>query len=165
VYVAGLREDIVSSSEQVCRAGRHHRHTTASPHCTRRAAPSHACTPPLLCWTYLRASSARPLTPMMVPHPQVLELLEGGERYRHFGETKMNKNSSRSHTVFRMVVESRSRDCNPDDAQVRALVTKRSVLAVHWWCLVGRSGWLVECARLGGCGGAHGGRGEQGGRR
>jgi len=48
----------------------------------------------------------------------VLELLEGGERHRHFGETKMNKNSSRSHTIFRMVVESRSRDANPDDAQV-----------------------------------------------
>lgn len=34
---------------------------------------------------------------------QVLSLLEEGERFRHFGETKMNKNSSRSHTVFRMV--------------------------------------------------------------
>ena len=64
VYVAGLREDIVSSPEQV------------------------------------------------------MELLEGGERHRHCGETRMNKNSSRSHTVFRMVVESRSRDTNPDDAQV-----------------------------------------------
>lgn len=50
---------------------------------------------------------------------QVLELLDSGERHRHFGETKMNKNSSRSHTIFRMVVESRSRDANPDDAQVR----------------------------------------------
>ena len=49
---------------------------------------------------------------------QVMELLEGGERHRHCGETRMNKNSSRSHTVFRMVVESRSRDINPDDAQV-----------------------------------------------
>lgn len=34
---------------------------------------------------------------------QVLELLEEGERFRHIGETKMNKASSRSHTVFRMV--------------------------------------------------------------
>ena len=40
--------------------------------------------------------------------PQVLSLLEEGERHRHVGETKMNKNSSRSHTIFRMVVESRS---------------------------------------------------------
>ena len=49
VYVAGLREDIVTSAEHV------------------------------------------------------LELLEEGERSRHTGETKMNKSSSRSHTVFRMV--------------------------------------------------------------
>ena len=34
---------------------------------------------------------------------QVLELLAGGEAHRHFGETKMNVNSSRSHTLFRMV--------------------------------------------------------------
>ncbi len=33
----------------------------------------------------------------------VLALLEQGECARHVGETKMNKNSSRSHTVFRMV--------------------------------------------------------------
>ena len=39
---------------------------------------------------------------------QVLELLEKGELHRHVGETKMNKNSSRSHTIFRMVIESRS---------------------------------------------------------
>ncbi|KFM22412.1 Centromere-associated protein E [Auxenochlorella protothecoides] len=38
----------------------------------------------------------------------VLALLEEGERHRHVGETKMNKTSSRSHTIFRMVVESRS---------------------------------------------------------
>ncbi|KAK2080136.1 hypothetical protein QBZ16_002532 [Prototheca wickerhamii] len=37
-----------------------------------------------------------------------MPLLEEGERHRHVGETKMNKNSSRSHTIFRMVVESRS---------------------------------------------------------
>jgi centromeric protein E len=33
----------------------------------------------------------------------VLQLLEEGELARHTGETKMNKNSSRSHTIFRMV--------------------------------------------------------------
>lgn len=36
----------------------------------------------------------------------------------------MNKNSSRSHTIFRMVVESRSRDANPDDAQVGEALVK-----------------------------------------
>ena len=39
---------------------------------------------------------------------QVLDLLAEGESHRHVGETKMNKNSSRSHTIFRMVIESRS---------------------------------------------------------
>lgn len=33
----------------------------------------------------------------------VLQLLEDGERSRHVGETRMNKNSSRSHSIFRMV--------------------------------------------------------------
>ena len=33
----------------------------------------------------------------------VLQLLAGGEAHRHFGETKMNVKSSRSHTIFRMV--------------------------------------------------------------
>ncbi len=33
----------------------------------------------------------------------VLQLLEAGERSRHVGETRMNKNSSRSHSIFRMV--------------------------------------------------------------
>ena len=33
----------------------------------------------------------------------VLALLEAGEAARHTGETRMNKASSRSHTIFRMV--------------------------------------------------------------
>ena len=33
----------------------------------------------------------------------VLQLLEEGDRLRHVGETKMNKGSSRSHSIFRMV--------------------------------------------------------------
>lgn len=39
-----------------------------------------------------------------VTSPQdVLTLLAHGEAHRHFGETKMNTKSSRSHTIFRMV--------------------------------------------------------------
>lgn len=38
---------------------------------------------------------------------QVLELLEMGEANRHFGATNMNLHSSRSHTLFKMVFESR----------------------------------------------------------
>ncbi|XP_073292654.1 kinesin-like protein KIN-7O isoform X2 [Primulina huaijiensis] len=37
----------------------------------------------------------------------VLELMEFGESHRHIGETNMNVYSSRSHTIFRMIIESR----------------------------------------------------------
>ncbi|KAJ6839211.1 kinesin-like protein KIN-7L [Iris pallida] len=37
---------------------------------------------------------------------QVFELIKLGEANRHFGETNMNARSSRSHTIFRMVIES-----------------------------------------------------------
>ncbi|GER25788.1 kinesin motor family protein [Striga asiatica] len=40
---------------------------------------------------------------------QVLELMEFGESHRHIGETNMNVYSSRSHTIFRMIIESRER--------------------------------------------------------
>ncbi|CAL9151481.1 unnamed protein product [Musa hybrid cultivar] len=40
---------------------------------------------------------------------QVLDLMEFGESHRHIGETNMNLHSSRSHTIFRMIVESRER--------------------------------------------------------
>ncbi|POO03725.1 Kinesin-like protein [Trema orientale] len=43
---------------------------------------------------------------------QVLKLLESGEANRHFGETNMNVRSSRSHTIFRMVIESKGKDTN-----------------------------------------------------
>ncbi|KAL7154935.1 hypothetical protein ABFS83_03G037800 [Erythranthe nasuta] len=53
---------------------------------------------------------------------QVLNLIQLGEANRHFGETNMNARSSRSHTIFRMVIESKAKDnksnyiSSPDDA-------------------------------------------------
>ncbi|WCJ35583.1 Kinesin-like protein KIN-7N [Euphorbia peplus] len=53
---------------------------------------------------------------------QVLKLMASGEVNRHFGETNMNVRSSRSHTIFRMVIESKGRginsstDCSSTDA-------------------------------------------------
>ncbi|XP_073304837.1 kinesin-like protein KIN-7N [Primulina huaijiensis] len=53
---------------------------------------------------------------------QVLGLLQLGEAGRHFGDTNMNARSSRSHTIFRMVIESNqkasnsSRGSSSDDA-------------------------------------------------
>ncbi|XP_047168850.1 kinesin-like protein KIN-7N [Vigna umbellata] len=43
---------------------------------------------------------------------QVLNLIKAGEVNRHFGETNMNVRSSRSHTIFRMVIESKGKDSN-----------------------------------------------------
>jgi Kinesin-like protein len=40
---------------------------------------------------------------------QVFALLAAGERRRHTGSTGMNKHSSRSHSIFRLTVESRKR--------------------------------------------------------
>ncbi|XP_038884549.1 kinesin-like protein KIN-7N [Benincasa hispida] len=41
---------------------------------------------------------------------QVLKLIKQGEVNKHFGETNMNARSSRSHTIFRMVIESKGKD-------------------------------------------------------
>ncbi|XP_040970781.1 kinesin-like protein KIN-7N isoform X2 [Gossypium hirsutum] len=46
---------------------------------------------------------------------QVIKLLESGEVNRHFGETNMNARSSRSHTIFRMVIESKGIDTGSGD--------------------------------------------------
>eukprot|EP00762_Andalucia_godoyi_P005586 ANDGO_00512.mRNA.1 Kinesin-like protein KIN-7L len=41
---------------------------------------------------------------------EVLSLMKQGENNRHVGATNMNERSSRSHTIFRMMIESRSRE-------------------------------------------------------
>ncbi|RWR91208.1 kinesin-like protein KIN-7O isoform X1 [Cinnamomum micranthum f. kanehirae] len=45
---------------------------------------------------------------------QVLDFMEFGESHRHIGETNMNVYSSRSHTIFRMIIESRDRTEDED---------------------------------------------------
>ncbi|XP_015582327.2 kinesin-like protein KIN-7O isoform X1 [Ricinus communis] len=45
---------------------------------------------------------------------QVLDLMQFGESHRHIGETNMNLYSSRSHTIFRMIIESRDRTEDED---------------------------------------------------
>ncbi|KAM2342290.1 hypothetical protein ACFX1X_014704 [Malus domestica] len=47
---------------------------------------------------------------------QVLDLMEFGESHRHIGETNMNLYSSRSHTIFRMIIESRDKHEGEDIA-------------------------------------------------
>ncbi|XP_060754645.1 centromere-associated protein E isoform X2 [Neoarius graeffei] len=50
------------------------------------------------------------LTEELVTSPnQALAWIQKGEKNRHYGKTKMNQRSSRSHTIFRMILESRER--------------------------------------------------------
>ncbi|XP_065061386.1 centromere-associated protein E-like isoform X1 [Rhopilema esculentum] len=44
-----------------------------------------------------------------------LTCLRNGERLRRFGETNMNERSSRSHTIFRITIESKLLSANPED--------------------------------------------------
>ncbi|XP_063774231.1 centromere-associated protein E isoform X2 [Pseudophryne corroboree] len=51
------------------------------------------------------------LTEELVMTPEhVMKWIKKGEKNRHYGETKMNDHSSRSHTIFRMIVESREQN-------------------------------------------------------
>ncbi|XP_068565124.1 centromere-associated protein E [Cebidichthys violaceus] len=51
------------------------------------------------------------LTEELVTNPaQALAWIRKGEKNRHYGKTKMNERSSRSHTIFRMILESRERE-------------------------------------------------------
>ena len=38
-----------------------------------------------------------------------MNLLSSGENKRHYGSTSMNERSSRSHTIFKLIIESRLR--------------------------------------------------------
>ncbi|XP_068950760.1 centromere-associated protein E isoform X4 [Petaurus breviceps papuanus] len=50
------------------------------------------------------------LTEEVVSTPELaLKWIKKGERNRHYGKTKMNQRSSRSHTIFRMILESREK--------------------------------------------------------
>jgi hypothetical protein len=59
------------------------------------------------------------LTEKVVTSPQqILELMELGETHRHFGATQMNDRSSRSHTIFRLSVESRRLQQQSDNMEI-----------------------------------------------
>jgi len=54
-----------------------------------------------------RGEAVKNLSEHIVTSPKdIFCLMEQGERERHYGMTKMNAHSSRSHTVLRVVVES-----------------------------------------------------------
>ncbi|XP_067886483.1 centromere-associated protein E isoform X2 [Heterodontus francisci] len=47
---------------------------------------------------------------LAVTYEDVMKWVQKGEKNRHYGETKMNEHSSRSHTIFRVIVESRDKN-------------------------------------------------------
>ncbi|CAA7408095.1 unnamed protein product [Spirodela intermedia] len=53
---------------------------------------------------------------IVVSPEQIIDLMEFGESHRHVGETNMNVHSSRSHTIFRMIIESREKTDDHADA-------------------------------------------------
>lgn len=47
------------------------------------------------------------LSEIPVKSPEdIFTMLRFGENHRHYGETNMNERSSRSHTIFRLIIES-----------------------------------------------------------
>ncbi|XP_064455061.1 uncharacterized protein LOC135366319 [Ornithodoros turicata] len=55
------------------------------------------------------------LSEVTVSSPEaILSTMKSGEKLRHFGETDMNQRSSRSHTIFRMIIESSIREDNSE---------------------------------------------------
>ncbi|KAJ3087610.1 hypothetical protein HK102_010652, partial [Quaeritorhiza haematococci] len=55
---------------------------------------------------------------VVVSPAEVEQLLSKGQGHRHIGETNMNERSSRSHTIFRMVIESRERTHNDSGQRI-----------------------------------------------
>ena len=49
---------------------------------------------------------------VVISAEQVFALVAAGEAHRHIGSTEMNANSSRSHTIFRLVIESKAMNTN-----------------------------------------------------
>jgi centromeric protein E len=54
--------------------------------------------------------------PFIANANQALEVIQRGASQRHVGETKMNEASSRSHSIFRMVIESKDKDTEEEGA-------------------------------------------------
>lgn len=47
----------------------------------------------------------------------VLKVMEQGEKFRHVGETNMNDRSSRSHTIFRIIIEQSQESQSEEDGR------------------------------------------------
>lgn len=63
----------------------------------------------------------------------IQEALVNGQKNRHIGCTNMNEKSSRSHTIFRIVIESKARPRRPSDASTASAATgaNDSSISIH----------------------------------
>ncbi|XP_042324273.1 centromere-associated protein E isoform X2 [Sceloporus undulatus] len=60
---------------------------------------------------------------VVISPEQVLNWIQKGEKNRHYGETKMNERSSRSHTIFRMIIESKEKDTSSSSYEGAVMVS------------------------------------------
>ena len=56
---------------------------------------------------------------MVASEEEIMQLMDSGEAHRHVGQTNMNEKSSRSHTLFRITIESKVEIA--DDGEVSLL--------------------------------------------
>ena len=69
---------------------------------------------------------------------EIMALLQAGEAHRHYGNTSMNERSSRSHTIFRLVIESSasenfesSSDADGGDSEGGGSVSGNAITVSH----------------------------------
>ena len=67
----------------------------------------------------------------MESYDDCLRLLRLGEYHRHYAETKMNHQSSRSHTLFRLHVESVTADQGASVIKESVLVSEAQVTSLE----------------------------------
>ncbi|KAI8971802.1 kinesin motor domain-containing protein [Mycotypha africana] len=81
----------------------------------------------------IRGIYVTPLTEEVVTTPEdVLRVIERGEANRHISSTDYNLHSSRSHTLFQMVIESRERTATNNAANVSLKPPKRTFTSMGY---------------------------------
>jgi centromeric protein E len=53
---------------------------------------------------------------MVSSEDEMMQLMDSGEAHRHVGQTNMNEKSSRSHTLFRITIESKVEIADDEEA-------------------------------------------------
>ena len=86
-----------------------------------------------------------------------MDVVRRGESMRHYAATQMNANSSRSHTIYRLIIESK-RQLEPGAASSAADATEHAAMAASAAGI--KLAPLVDGGGDGGCDGSSGGSGD-----